>query len=309
MPDRWARREFLRTLTTTAAATMVPRSGAGAGLAQQPAALRLGYASITWGGRDEQAIDDIAAVGFHGIQLRSNTVAEWGERTSELRSRLEQKGLALLCFSSGTVDAEPAKQRDHVLTHVKHARFVKALGCEMLQLISRRPTDRAPTPLEFERLGKLLTEIGKRTQELGVRLVYHNHMHGFGEAPDEIARVLDATDAKFLALLLDIAHYQQGGGDPVAAVSRHKERIAILHLKDVVSPLPGDARPLRESYRFVELGRGKVDVPGVIAAVQKIQFRGPAVIELDTVPDPARTPKDCAAINKQYVVEKLGLTL
>ena len=304
MSDRWARRGFLRTLSAAAAATLLPRSGSGTA-----PALRLGYAAITWEGKDEQAIDDIAAVGFHGIQLRSNIVAEWGERSSELRGRLEQKGLALLCFSSGTVDADPAQQNEYLETHVKHARFVKALGGELLQLISRRPTGRAPTPEEFERLGRLLTEIGRRTADLGVRLVYHHHMRAFGEAPDEIARVLDASDAKFVSLLLDIAHYQQGGGEPVAAVSLHKERIAILHLKDVVSPLPGDARPPRESYRFVELGRGKVDVPGVIAAVAKIQFRGPAVIELDAVPDPARTPKDCAAINKQYVVEKLGLTL
>lgn len=299
-----SRREFLRTLTTVAAATIAP-------LAASPATfgLRLGYASITWGGNDEQAIDDIAALGFRGIQLRSNTVEKWGGKTAELRERLQQKGLALLCFSSGTVDADPVKQKDYALTHVKHARFVKALGGETLQLISRRPADRAPTPEEFQRLGRLLDEIGKRTLELGVRLVYHNHMRGIGEAPDEIARVLDASNPKFVSLLLDIAHYQQAGGDPVAAVSRHKDRLTILHLKDVVSPLPGDARPPRQSYRFVELGRGQVDVPGMIAALKKLPFNGPAVIELDAVTDPARTPKDCAAINKQYVVEKLGLSL
>src|ERR1700730_17727893 len=33
-------------------------------------AIKFGYAAITWGGNDRQAIEDIAAVGFHGIQLR-----------------------------------------------------------------------------------------------------------------------------------------------------------------------------------------------------------------------------------------------
>ena len=38
----------------------------------RPAAaeIRIGYAAITWGGNDRQAIDDIAAVGYKGIQLR-----------------------------------------------------------------------------------------------------------------------------------------------------------------------------------------------------------------------------------------------
>jgi len=303
------RRDFLRSLNSMLAVAVVPRLHSVAFTTRRAFSLRLGYASITWGGKDEQAIDDISSLGFHGIQLRSNAVEQWGDRPEQLRDLLQRKGLVLLCFSSGTVDADPAKQKQYIETHVKHARFVKALGGQTLQLISRRPADRAPTPEEFERLARLLDEIGKQALELGVRLVYHTHMRGFGEAPDEVARVLDATNPKLVSLLLDIAHYQQGGGDPVAAVSRHKDRITVLHLKDVISPVPGDTRPPRESYRWVELGRGKVDVPGVMTALQQVPWSGPALIELDAVTDPARTPKDCAAINKQYVVEKLGLSL
>jgi inosose dehydratase len=95
----------------------------------------------------------------------------------------------------------------------------------------------------------------------------------------------------------------------VTGVIKHKDRIAIMHLKDVMSPLPGDSKPPHDSYKFVELGQGKVDVPGVLASVKKIGFHGPAVIELDGVTDPKRTAKDCAEINKKYVVEKLGLAL
>jgi len=299
-----SRREFLRTLSTAAAASLLPAQNAVAGLG-----LKLGYAAITWNGQDEQAIDDISSLGFHGIQLRSNVVEQWGTRTQQLRELLKRRHLAPLCFSSGTVDADPAKQQQYVATHTKHARFVKDIGGRTLQLISRRPKDRPPSDEEFQRLGTLLDEVGRRAQDVGVRLVYHNHMNGIGEAPDEIARVMDATSPKLVSLLLDIAHYQQGGGDPVAAVTRHRDRIRVLHLKDVVSPLPGDARPARQSYRWVELGRGTVDVPGVIAALRKISWSGPALIELDAVTDASLTPRDCAAINKQYVVEKLGLSL
>jgi len=55
-------------------------------------------------------------------------------------------------------------------------------------------------------------------------------------------------------------------------------------------------------YRFVELGRGKVDVKGVFAAMREIKFRGWAVVELDAVPDPEhRTPKESALINRKYL--------
>src|SRR5262245_56738172 len=124
-----SRREFLRALTTAAAAAALPSRAGAAGFG-----MKLGYASITWAGKDEQAIEDISSLGFRGIQLRSNTVAEWGSRTDELRERLQRKGLALLCFSSGTVDADPQRRDEYLETHLKHARFVKALGGSTLQL-------------------------------------------------------------------------------------------------------------------------------------------------------------------------------
>jgi inosose dehydratase len=296
------RRDFLLATGAAALGAALPARAAGY-------SMPVGYAAITWGGKDEQAIDDIAAVGFHGIQLRSPIIEHYGDKPEALRRRLSAKGLSLTCLSSGTVDADPGREQEYLETHAAHARFVKAAGGTLLQLISRRPKDRAPTPEEFDRLGRLLTAIGRRASDAGVRLVYHNHMGAFGQAPEEVARVLSATDPRLVGFLLDIAHYEQGGGDPVAAVSRHRDRLVIVHLKDVVSPVPGDTRPPAQSYRWVELGRGKVDVPGVVAALKKADFHGPAVVELDAVPEPGRTPKESAESNKRYVVEKLGLSL
>src|SRR5260370_40091355 len=41
-----------------------------------PVEFHLGYASITWIGDDRHAIEYIAALGFPGIQLRSNAIRE-----------------------------------------------------------------------------------------------------------------------------------------------------------------------------------------------------------------------------------------
>jgi inosose dehydratase len=105
-------------------------------------------------------------------------------------------------------------------------------------------------------------------------------------------------------MLLDVAHYTQGGGDPVEGIMKYKDRHLLFHIKDVENVPSGSGS---QPYRFVELGRGRVKLPEVFAALRKIKFRGWLVVELDSVPDRSRTPKESAIINKRYVEEKLGM--
>ena len=277
--------------------------------------VKLGYHAITWGDESEQAIDDIAAVGFRGIQLRAKDLTKLGGDLEALKPRLEAKRLELLCFSSGNIaEAIAGKYDEQMELHVKHARAVKALGGRQMQVTATRPKDRALVPDDFKRLGEFMNDLGQRTGDVGVRIAYHNHMDDFGEAPDDVARVLDHTQCRHVDFLLDIAHYAQGGGDAAQGVMRHRDRLTIMHLKDVrnVEPvLDPKTGKMGKNYQFVELGRGRVDVPAVLAALKKVEFRGPAIVELDSVPDKdkGRTAKECAEVNKKYVVETLGLTL
>ena len=265
-----------------------------------PADLQFGYASITWDGHDRQAMDDIAAVGFKGIQLRSNVLAEFGDRPAALKDLLAQHRLTMVALSSGGVSIDPALASKTIDERTRHARFVHDVGGIYLQVTDQKPKDRAVTAADCVRLGRLLTEIGRRTADLGVPLGYHNHMGTIGEKPDDVTRILEAADPRYVKLELDVAHYQQGGGDPVGAIRRERDRLLFLHIKDVESPVPGatDGKP---AYRFVELGRGTVDLPGVFAALHDVTFRGWAVVELDSVPDKTRTPKQSATISRQYL--------
>ena len=269
-------------------------------IAPAPADIKFGYAAITWGGDDLKAIDEVAAVGFPGIQIRSNILDQFGSRPAALREILARHHLTLVALSSGTIKYDAAPETQIIDEHTSHAKFVHDVGGLYLQVIDERPKGRAITAVDYKRAGRLLTEIGKRTADLGVPLGYHNHMNALGEAPDEVDRVLDAADPRYVKLELDVAHYRQGGGDPVSAIRKYAGRHLFFHLKDVESPRPDKADDPK-SYRWVELGRGRVDVPAVLAAIDDIRFRGWVVVELDAVPDKARTPKASAEINKTYL--------
>ena len=272
--------------------------------------ISFGYAAITWNGNDTQAIKEVAEVGFKGIQLRTSVLPEFEKRPAALRDLLAANHLKFTAFSSGGIRIAPGTEADEIAKHVRNATFVRDAGGLYLQVTdSARQKDRQPTADDFKQLGRVMTEIAKRTVDLGVPLGYHNHMNSLGEAPHEVDRIMDASDPRYVKFELDIAHYQQGGGDPAQAIRKYGERLLFLHIKDLESPVPGRTGDAGRSYRFVELGRGKVDLPAVFAALKEIKFRGWAVVELDSVPDNARTPKESAIICRKYLEEKLKLTI
>jgi len=296
------RRLFLRNISLATGALLTSSAWAEALLKKGD--FKIGYSAITWGGKDEQAIADLSALGYKGIQLRANTYAPYRTKVSELKDALVKHDLKLAMFSSGNVEIDPAKFQSTIDTHVAHASFVKALGGSAIQLTnSLRPKDRAPSMEELKKLTEVMNEIGKQTADLGVQAVYHNHMNQLGETPEEVDKIVQGMNPKYLKLLLDIAHYKQGGGEPQEAVIKYKDIIHTLHLKDT------KAVESKSGYKFVELGQGRVDVPAVFAALDKIKFKGWAVIELDGVPDPEKSALICAEINKKYIVETLKYPL
>ena len=321
MESRKPRREFLAGMGALAAVASIPEallsrrerlyppvdlSHFDTPICPAPFDLHIGYAAITRRGNDRQAIEDIASVGFPGIQIRSNCVQELGNGTA-LRVMLDNHHIKMISLATGNLSIDPAIESSEIDRQVANAKFLREAGGLYLQITDERPKGRAITAADYERLGRLLTELGKRTADLGVQLGYHNQMGAMGQTPDGVEQIMAAVDPRYAKLELDVAHYFQGGGDPAKAVEKYSDRLLSLHLKDV-EPLPGTAGK-KESYRFVELGRGSVNLPAVLDALRKINFRGWGIVGMDAVPDKAWSPKESAMINKKYVEEKLGLTV
>jgi inosose dehydratase len=292
-----SRRRFIAQNSLLALAAWIPSA--------KSKTYRMGYSAITWGGKDELAIDELAELGYKGIQLRANTYAKYKDNVAALKQLIDAKGLSLVMFSSGNVEIDPTKTEANAAMHLNHARFVKALGGTSIQLTnSLRKNNVPPSADELLRLGEAMNEIGKQTKAIGIQATYHNHMNQYGETPEEVDALVKAMNPAYVRLLLDVAHYHQGGGLPAEAVIKYRKVLHSLHVKDVESPINGNDNP--KSYKFVELGQGKVDLVGVFAALDKIKFTGWTIVELDGVPDKAKTPKQCAQISKDFLQSKIA---
>ena len=265
--------------------------------------LRVGYAAITWDGRDGEAIEQIAAAGYPGIQLRANVLKEHPDPKT-LAAALAEHKLILVALSSGGCPLEPAKEKETLEMHADHAKYLQAAGGKYLQVIGagNYKDDQTFTAADYKRQGQMLTEIGKRAAEFGIQTGFHNHMGTIGQTPEATDAIMGAADPKYVKLELDVAHYLQGGGDPAAAVHKYGRRLLFLHLKDVM-----DSKSAHGGYQFVELGQGRVDFKALFAALKAEHFRGWGVVELDGErPGATRTPEESAQMSKKYL-ETMGV--
>lgn len=297
-----SRRSFLAALSAVAATSSLPSFAAPS----RGRGIRFGYTAMTWGNEERQAIDDIASVGFSGIQFRANAVSDF--KPAELKDLLAQHKLTFVALSSGDVSLDEP-EADQIAKHVANAQFVKDSGGLYLQILDQlKSYPRSATSDECKRLGRLLTELGKRTADIGIPLGYHNHLNTLSQMPENLDLILENADPKYVKLELDTAHSVAGGGDPAKDIEKYHDRILFLHVKDVRN-IPADTPKAKYPFEFVELGRGRVDLPSVFAALDRVKFQGWAVVELDRVPDKSRTPKESAIISKTYLEQRIGVTV
>lgn len=313
-----SRREFLAGLASAGVVAAVPKSVHAnlTGLLYPPINLsafdsplhkgdpfvRAGCSAITWSDNAKEAIQDIAAAGFAGIQLRAPTIDQYPDPHA-LRDLLADHRLTFVALSSGQASLDPAIRRSQLDTHIKHAHYVHEAGGLYMQILaaSAKPTQ-AFTGAEYKLQGEIFTEIGKAIADFGIKLGFHNHMNTVGQPPEAVDAILNESDPNYLYLELDIAHYLQGGGDPAAAIRKYGHRILFMHFKDVRGPAGF------EGYEWVELGKGRVDFPSVFAALHAINFRGWGIVELDRVPKgEALSPKDANASSLRFLREKFGV--
>ena len=75
------------------------------------AEFNIAYHAITWGDDFNQAITDISALGYCGLQMRSDDYKLYPDRASEFKDLLAAKQLTLVSISTGGVSVKPETER------------------------------------------------------------------------------------------------------------------------------------------------------------------------------------------------------
>lgn len=121
---------------------------------------------------------------------------------------------------------------------------------------------------------RLLGLAEQMVKQTGIALAIHNHGPGDERYPGpESAYTLMKGMDKRMGLCLDMGHTMRLGLDPAAEAERFFDRLLDVHLKDVSS---ADAKG-----RTIEIGRGVIDIPRFLAAMNRLQYAGTLHFEFE----------------------------
>lgn len=259
---------------------------------------RVASAPISWGICEvpgwgamlptRRVLQEMSDLGFASTELGAPGFLP--QEPGSTKAMLAEFGMTL---SGGFTPIEPhdASRRDATLTYARTtARLLAEAGATLFISAAVMDTDwsipRTLTASEHRHMVETLALIDDICADYGLVQVLHPHVQTLVETADDVNRILDTCDVKWC---LDTGHLAIGGIDPVQFATDTVERVGHVHLKDVrLDMVPAvlerevSLKAATQAGLFTPLGRGDVDIAGVIRALEAADYRGSYVIEQDT---------------------------
>ena len=147
-------------------------------------------------------------------------------------------------------------------------------------------------------------------EKFELRLVFHPHTETHVEYEPQIEQLLAETDPAWVGLCLDTGHHAYRGGDPVAFIQKHHQRLEYLHLKNIDPQKLAEINARGVSLAvataeglFCEPAFGTVDFLLLRQALERMDYQGFAIVEQDMYPAPFDKPLPIARQTRTYLRE------
>ncbi len=138
----------------------------------------------------------------------------------------------------------------------------KLWGCPNVAVGSMPREYRSGGEAAFKRFAQEATEIGKALAKADLTFSYHNHSFEFVRFGDRTGLdvIYEESDPRYLQAEIDTYWIQHGGGDPIAWIRKMKDRMPVIHFKDMVI--------YEGEQTMAEIGEGNLNWPGIIEACE-----------------------------------------
>lgn len=242
-------------------------------------------ASICYRGyaEDEVAatLDLAPAVGYEYMEIHGpmawSVEAVAALNVAKLRDRLLDSGMqcaGIYAPNWGGDDAADVEARAQAIARC--AQVVAELGGRHISTTGASPRGE---PGALQRV----VDCARRVLELvpedsPVRLTLEPHYGNVLQEPEDFCLVLEALPDPRLGLCVDTGHFHSAEVDTIAVIHEFAPRVYAAHFKDHIGTTS------------VGIGRGEIDLAGILGALRDVDYAGDLTIELE-VDDPHNLPR------------------
>lgn len=225
---------------------------------QSPIPFHLGLASYTLRNFDlDRALAMTRRVGLDRICLKSVHLPLDAQPSEIAAVAAKVKQAGLILYGGGVI----TMKTEHDVAHAFE--YAKAAGMHTITA--------APTP-------EILPLLDEHVKKYDITVAIHNHGPGdrYFPTPKSVYDAVKSLDPR-VGLCIDIGHTVRIGADLLSSVRSYGERLFDLHIKDVTTATP--------QGRGTPVGRGIIDIPGLIRELIAVKFKGVAAFEYEEQPD------------------------
>lgn len=127
----------------------------------------------------------------------------------------------------------------------------------------------------FDEAAKKFNTWGKSVKDTGMTFAFHNHDYEFKPqgTTTGFAELMKQTDPALVKLEFDMYWLAQGGQDPYTILTRHADRVRLVHMKDREANAPTSFTMDGNSSHMTELGKGAIDYRRILTQARKQGIR------------------------------------
>ena len=191
-------------------------------------------------------------------------------------------GLKYIALKSFHLPLESTKEEIIAAAAKVRSGGLELYGCSVVVLQNEKEVSQAFEYAKTAGMGMIVAQpvpdlldlLEKKVNEYNIKLAIHNHGpedHNFPSPIDTLAKI-KKMDPR-IGLCIDVGHVRRSGFDPSYCIKKCSDRLMDVHIKDLKS--------IQLVSDVCEVGRGKLDIPGILRTLISIKFKGIVAFEYE----------------------------
>ena len=241
-----------------------PLAGTGGGVTCMK---EIGYLTM---GPEDDLIRRVSEKGFKYFEIFEGNIVKYENEPDVFQAIMDRYEMKLLGVYVGCHFIYPDALPDELAKVERVASLAKKFGANHIVLGGGSIRAAGIRDGDYKLLAEGIDQAANVVKKHGLIPSYHPHLGSLTEKPEQIHKLFSLTNINFCP---DIAHLVAGGSDALELVKQYYDRIPYIHLKD-----------LNGKGEFVPLGKGEIDIKGIVEFMLEKGYEGDWLAEIDGYP-------------------------